>query len=499
MARFFFLTNLVVFSTLCFAQEQSLTDKGTVSDTYQGTALSWASASFEGPNAAGTGTASINFGLVTPGGYSLEADTAYPLVLYLHGAGGRGSNISPMIRRPVAREFARESQMTPEYAAFVLAPQVPYGQKWVDTPWENGPYVQSAATLTDSMNLTIHLIRYLCDPNNNIALASILGVDANDIDTNRLYIAGDSMGAYGAWDLVAWEPGMFAAAIAGSGSGPKNKLDEILQTPCWAIHGESDSLVPNQLPTSSDPDGAGSLGMLALLDPSFDNTASTDMVRLDNYDESVDDPNVLDTLIYTEFPSNFGHATVAMEWTTRVSGVFPWLFAHVLVPPEPKVGPIDSMVADANGLILSINGIDTSELVLGMTVFPEPPKHADPDYHADKADNFELSNGASGDDQPYYETMFDVPVSTIFLIENNGNDSGYFQGLDSVGNPVGPMTPFIAHEDYLKFDEYRFFLGQQASGIMFVPPQPVYGILIIKPDDGNLGFDALSISAIPAP
>jgi hypothetical protein len=34
---------------------------------------------------------------------------------------------------------------------------------------------------------------------------------------------------------------------------------------------------------------------------------------------------------------------------------------------------------------------------------------------------------------------------------------------------------------------------------MFVPPQPVYGIRIIKPEEGILGFDALSLSAIPVP
>ncbi|MFC1761938.1 hypothetical protein ACFL6U_07630 [Planctomycetota bacterium] len=498
MARFVILTILVVLSTLCFAQEQSLTDKGTVSDTYQGTALSWASANFRGSNAAGTGTASINFGLVTPGGYSLDADTAYPLVLYLHGAGGRGSNISSMIQRPVPREFARESLVTPEYAAFILAPQVPSGQLWANSPWANGPYVQSAATLTNSMNLTIHLIRYLCDPNNNVDLAGVLGVDANDIDTHRLYIAGDSMGAYGAWDLVAWEPHMFAAAIAGSGSGPKNKLEEISQTPFWGIHGETDGTVPNRLPTDSDPDGAGTLGMMALLDPDFDNTVSTDIVRLDNYAESEDDPNILDTLIYTEFPSSFGHATVAMQWTTRVSGVFPWMFAHVLVPLETTVGPLESLEADGTGNILTINGRDVNDLIVGVTTFPEAPAHADPSYHPDKADNFELSNGASGDNQPYYETVFDQPVTKIFLVENNGNDSGFFQALDNDGNAVGPAVAFTAHEDYLK-TEYRFFLGQQASGIQFVPTQPVYGIRIVKPENGNLGFDALSISGIPVP
>lgn len=149
-------------------------------------------------------------------------------------------------------------------------------------------------------------------------------------------------------------------------------------------------------------------------------------------------------------------------------------------------------------MILAINGIDVSELILGVTVFPNPPKHADPNYHADKADNFNLSDGASGDDQPYYDTLFAEPVTTIFLMENNGNDSSYFQALDADGNALGLVIPFTAHVDYLKTD-YRFFLNQRASGIMFQPPYPVYGLRIIKLDDGPLGFDALSVSGVSVP
>jgi hypothetical protein len=157
-----------------------------------------------------------------------------------------------------------------------------------------------------------------------------------------------------------------------------------------------------------------------------------------------------------------------------------------------------SLQADETGMILSINGINVNDLILGVTTFPDPPKHADPDFHADKADNFDLSNGASGDGQPYFETFFGAPVSTIFLVENNGNDSGYFQGLDESGNGIVPMVPFTAHVDYLK-TEYRFFLRQQASGITFQPPYPVFGLRIIKPDDGSLGFDAVSVSGVPVP
>ena len=165
------------------------------------------------------------------------------------------------------------------------------------------------------------------------------------------------------------------------------------------------------------------------------------------------------------------------------------------IPALPKVMPMTSLEADETGMILAINGIDVNDLILGVTVFPDPPKHPDPNYHADKADNFDLSNGASGDDQFYFETLFGEPVTTIFLVENNGNDSGYFQALDQNGDETGPMVPFTAHVDYLKTD-YQFFLNQRASGIVFEPLYPVYGLRIIKPDDGLLGFDALSISAV---
>ena len=482
------------------AQEPAITPRADLSDTYERVDLSWTVARFTSANAAGTGTATIEFGLNVPDAYIPGTIEPIPLVLYLHGAGARGSNLSKVIQRQTPRHFALQSQTVPECEAFVVAPQVPSGQLWANTPWANGPYEQTAGTYTDWMCLTDGLMDYLIDPNKNAALVATLGIDANDVDTSRLYVVGDSMGAYGAWDAVARRPGFYAAAIAASGSGPKNKLEEIRQTPFWAIHGRTDSTVPNALPTAADPDGAGSLGMLALIDPNFDNTASTELITLDDYAIRDDDPNQSDTLIYTELSAGYSHGTVAMEWTTLVSGVDAWLFSYTV--PEavevPPVGPIESLEADELGMILSINGIDVNDLVLGITTFPNPPKHADPRYHADKADNFDLSDGASGDDQPYFETLFAMPVSTIFLIENNGNDSGYFQALDVLGNPVGEPVAFTKNADYLKTD-YRFFLNQQASGIMFAPPSPVYGIRIIQPDDGPLGFDALSISGIPAP
>jgi predicted esterase len=310
---------------------QSLNPQSDYSDSYRGRQLLWKTARFAEAAPSGGGTIDIQFGLARPHQYDPQADTVYSLVIYLHGAGARGSNLSSVLNRQTAREFAWYGQGGTEYAAFVLAPQVPSGQLWAGVPWEDGPYDQTAATYTDSMYLTDGLIAFLTDTTNDASLAATLGMEAGDIDTTRIYVVGDSMGAYGTWDIVGRHPGWFAAAIAASGSGPTNRLTEIVETPFWAIHGTVDTLVPNALPSAQDGDGAGSLGMLALIDPTFDNTTSTDMVKLDDYRRSDDNPTPADRLIYTEFPSNYGHATVAMQWTTLVPGVKEWLFAHRLL------------------------------------------------------------------------------------------------------------------------------------------------------------------------
>jgi pimeloyl-ACP methyl ester carboxylesterase len=302
-------------------QDVAVVFNGILYDSYRSQQLAWRSGTVE------QAAKSIGFGLALPHQYDAAADTTYPLVLYLHGASARGSQITQVLHRQTPREFAWYGQTGSQYAAFVLAPQVPSGQLWAGTPWANGPYEQSEATYTDSMKLTDGLLAVLTDTGNNAALAAF-GMDAADIDVERIYVVGDSMGAYGAWDTVARHPGRFAAAIAASGSGPRNRLTEILETPFWAIHGIADGTVPNALPTGSDPDGAGSLGMLGMMDSAFDNTVSTDLITLDDYDSSGDDPTVSDPLVYTQFPSSYSHATVAMEWTTRVPGVKEWLFSH---------------------------------------------------------------------------------------------------------------------------------------------------------------------------
>src|SRR5262245_46355316 len=64
----------------------------------------------------------------------IESGKTYPLVVFLHGAGERGSDNQAQLKWCVA-DFAKP-EIRERHPCFVLAPQCPKGQKWVDVPWD---------------------------------------------------------------------------------------------------------------------------------------------------------------------------------------------------------------------------------------------------------------------------------------------------------------------------------------------------------------------------
>jgi hypothetical protein len=118
------------------------------------------------------------------------------------------------------------------------------------------------------------------------------------------------------------------------------------------------------------------------------------------------------------------------------------LYLDSLLPSVITISPVDTFEATGdNGTIVSINGVAVADLILGTTTFAGDPMHAN--FPPEDADNFDLSVGASADEQAYVQTMFAVPVTTIFIIEKGGNDIGYMQSLDANGDPLDEPTPFL--------------------------------------------------------
>jgi predicted peptidase len=66
------------------------------------------------------------------------------------------------------------------------------------------------------------------------------------IDANRIYIGGVSMGGFGAWEAAERWPETFAAAFPIAGAGDPKAAAALAHTPIWAFHGSGDALVPVQ-------------------------------------------------------------------------------------------------------------------------------------------------------------------------------------------------------------------------------------------------------------
>lgn len=160
-----------------------------------------------------------------------EADSTgtFPLVLFLHGAGERGSDNKAQLKWGVWRFV--EDLVQQEHPSIVVAPQAPKGQYWGRLDWR------------ENMKMTEK-------PSKPLALALQLVEELKQnfkIDSSRLYITGLSMGGFGTWDAVSRHPNMFAAAVPVCGGGDPRQAHRLADLPIWNFHGTLDNVVPPRL------------------------------------------------------------------------------------------------------------------------------------------------------------------------------------------------------------------------------------------------------------
>lgn len=147
--------------------------------------------------------------ILRPANYKLE--TKYPLVLCLHGAAGRGTDNKSRGTRAFGALSSPEVQKA--YPAFLLTPQCPNGKRWV------GKQMELVLEILESVK------------------------NEFSIDPARVYVTGQSMGAYGTWYAILHHPHLFAAAVPVCGGGDPSLAERIAHVPIWAFHGEKDNVV----------------------------------------------------------------------------------------------------------------------------------------------------------------------------------------------------------------------------------------------------------------
>ena len=156
-----------------------------------------------------------------------KANQKYPLTIFLHGSGERGSDNEAQLRNGVLSFL--EPNDNPGRDGFLLVPQCPAGERWSEVEYTKPVVFQPSAT--KPMQALMELIDKILLENPNI-------------DRDRIYLCGLSMGASGAYDLMSRKPELFAAAIPVCGAADIDRVSDWKHIPVWIFHGRRDDIVP---------------------------------------------------------------------------------------------------------------------------------------------------------------------------------------------------------------------------------------------------------------
>lgn len=132
-----------------------------------------------------------------------------PLIIQLHGAGegGRGKD---ELKKVEVNGFSKYLETINEDCVVVM-PQCPNETFWVAR-------IESLISFIEQV------------------------IKEYDIDEDRVYLTGNSMGGYGTWFAAMARPDMFAAIAPMCGGGMAWKAN-VLKMPVWAFHGIDDETV----------------------------------------------------------------------------------------------------------------------------------------------------------------------------------------------------------------------------------------------------------------
>jgi len=162
-----------------------------------------------------------------------DGKTAYPLVLFLHGGGERGSdNEAQLMANQGATIWAKPEEQA-KRPTFVLAPQA-------SNTWDGG------FGLTRNEQNQVDL-KNVFTPTKDLALAYkvLMEVIKNyKVDNNRIYSTGVSQGGFGTWNLNILYPNLFAAMVPVCGGADPQLASKLVNKPIWAFHAEGDPIIP---------------------------------------------------------------------------------------------------------------------------------------------------------------------------------------------------------------------------------------------------------------
>ncbi|HWQ71177.1 MAG TPA: alpha-amylase family glycosyl hydrolase [Desulfitobacteriaceae bacterium] len=151
---------------------------------------------------------SINYLLYLPDGYQ-DKEKSWPLILFLHGSGERGTDLE-IVKRNGIPKIVEEVK---DFPFITISPQCPEDSSWGEQ---------------------IEILMML--------LAEI--EEKYQVNPQKLYLTGLSLGGYGTLQLAAQYPKRFAAIAPVCGGGDPKWAPLLKDIPIWAFHGAKDDIVP---------------------------------------------------------------------------------------------------------------------------------------------------------------------------------------------------------------------------------------------------------------
>lgn len=157
--------------------------------------------------AGAPGGADLRYWLHVPAAALTEPTRRWPLLIFLHGSGERGTDMELVKVHGPPKHAARGDDLP----YFVASPQLPEGESWRS---------EHVMPMLDA------LLRDW------------------PIDPARIYLTGLSLGGEGTWRIAAEHPHRFAAIAPVCGWFDPERACTLRDMPVWAFHGDKDDVVP---------------------------------------------------------------------------------------------------------------------------------------------------------------------------------------------------------------------------------------------------------------
>ena len=135
-----------------------------------------------------------------------------PLVVFMHGAGERGEADGSELDLVARHGFFKKAGRGQQYPFMMVGPQCPRNEYW-------GSYLESLNQFLDYI------------------------IKENNVDTDRIYLTGLSMGGTATWLWALGNPERFAAIAPVCGQGINWYAGKLINKPVRVYHGDIDEVV----------------------------------------------------------------------------------------------------------------------------------------------------------------------------------------------------------------------------------------------------------------